>query len=103
MPTNNEFDRFFYTIGDVPIFTYGMILTTVAVLSYMTAMEKNTEDEDEEDENTPEPPTEEEQPPPESEEEQPPPESEEEQPPPESEQPPKGGKRKNTRRKRPKK
>ena len=45
MPTNGDFDGYFYAIGEVPIFTYGMITATVAVLAYMTAMEPVEDDE----------------------------------------------------------
>jgi hypothetical protein len=39
MPTNSDYDGFFSGISGVPLFTYGMILTTSIVLAYMTIME----------------------------------------------------------------
>jgi hypothetical protein len=39
MPTNSDYDGFFSGITGVPLFTYGMILTTSIVLAYMTIME----------------------------------------------------------------
>ena len=44
MPTNGDYEGYFYAIGDVPIFTYGMITATIAVLAYMTAMEPKEEE-----------------------------------------------------------
>jgi len=46
MPTNSNFDGYFYGIRDVPVFTYGMITATIAVLSYMTYTEADAEDKD---------------------------------------------------------
>jgi hypothetical protein len=45
MPTNSDYDGYFYAIGDVPVFVYGMITATVVVLAYMTAMETDLPDE----------------------------------------------------------
>ena len=42
MPTNSDYDGFFSNIDGVPLFTYGMITTTIIVLSYMTFMESDT-------------------------------------------------------------
>jgi hypothetical protein len=39
MPTNSNYDGYFTGIGDVSIFTYGMITITAVVLSYMTYMD----------------------------------------------------------------
>ena len=39
MPTNSNYDSYFTGIGDVPIFTYGMITITAGVLAYMTYMD----------------------------------------------------------------
>ena len=39
MPTNSDYDGFFAGIGGIPLFTYGMITTTILVLAYMTSME----------------------------------------------------------------
>ena len=39
MPTNSNYDGYFTGIGDVPIFTYGMITITAGVLAYMTYMD----------------------------------------------------------------
>ena len=146
MPTNSNFDGYFYGIRDVPVFTYGMITATIAVLSYMTYAEPDADDKDAENPSsitTPENPMEiisPEGPPPDadstilqdntveqSQEEQPVEQSQEEQIeekpveqtqeeqieeqpveqpqeeiPPTEEVKPTGGKRKNTRKKRPK-
>jgi hypothetical protein len=46
MPTNSDYDGYFYAIGDVPVFVYGMITATVVVLAYMTAMETDLPEEE---------------------------------------------------------
>jgi hypothetical protein len=48
MPTNSNYDRYFTGIGDVPIFTYGMITITAGVLAYMTYMDPYIPEEVEE-------------------------------------------------------
>jgi hypothetical protein len=45
MPTNSNYDSYFTGIGDVPIFTYGMITITAGVLAYMTYMDPYIPDE----------------------------------------------------------
>jgi len=45
MPTNSDYDGYFYAIGDVPVFVYGMITATIVVLAYMTAMETDIPEE----------------------------------------------------------
>jgi hypothetical protein len=45
MPTNSDYDRFFSGIDGIPMFTYGMIASTIVVLSYMTFMEEDLPDE----------------------------------------------------------
>jgi len=47
MPTNSDYDGFFTGIAGVPLFTYGMILTTSVVLAYMTIMEPDLPSTDE--------------------------------------------------------
>jgi len=49
MPTNSDYDGFFSGIDGVPMFTYGMIASTIVVLSYMTFMEESLPDEIEPD------------------------------------------------------
>jgi hypothetical protein len=48
MPTNSDYDGFFSGIDGIPLFTYGMIATTIVVLSYMTLMEESLPDISEE-------------------------------------------------------
>lgn len=45
MPTNSNYDSYFTGIGDIPIFTYGMITITAGVLAYMTYMDPYIPDE----------------------------------------------------------
>jgi hypothetical protein len=47
MPTNGDFDGLFSNIGNVPIFTYGMITATALVLSYMTFMDQGIQTDEE--------------------------------------------------------
>ena len=47
MPTNGDFDGFFSSINNVPIFTYGMITITALVLSYMTFMDEGIKTDEE--------------------------------------------------------
>lgn len=47
MPTNSDYDGFFSGIDGIPMFTYGMIASTIVVLSYMTFMEEDLPDEPE--------------------------------------------------------
>ena len=42
MPTNSDYDGYFSGMNGIPLFTYGMITTTIVVLSYMTFMEPDT-------------------------------------------------------------
>jgi hypothetical protein len=49
MPTNSDYDGFFSGIDGIPMFTYGMIASTIVVLSYMTFMEESLPDEIEPD------------------------------------------------------
>jgi len=49
MPTNSDYDGFFSGIDGVPMFTYGMIASTIVVLSYMTFMEESLPEEIEPD------------------------------------------------------
>lgn len=45
MPTNSNYDGYFQGIGQVPLFTYGMIAVTTIVLGYMTWMDTGIEEE----------------------------------------------------------
>jgi len=45
MPTNSDYDGFFAGIDGIPLFTYGMIASTIVVLSYMTYMEESLPEE----------------------------------------------------------
>jgi hypothetical protein len=45
MPTNSDYDGFFAGIDGIPLFTYGMIASTILVLSYMTYMEEDMPEE----------------------------------------------------------
>ena len=47
MPTNSDYDGFFSGIDGIPMFAYGMIASTIVVLSYMTFMEEDLPDEPE--------------------------------------------------------
>jgi hypothetical protein len=46
MPTNSNYDGYFQGIGQVPLFTYGMIAVTTIVLGYMTWMDTGIEEEE---------------------------------------------------------
>ena len=45
MPTNSDYDGFIAGIDGIPLFTYGMIASTILVLSYMTYMEEDMPEE----------------------------------------------------------